>query len=306
MVLVKAARPEVDHSPDALEERLRRLESGSVPFPRTPATGGRPAPPQPAGQRATQASRALAGGSPPAVAPAVGAAASATPDGAPPPLPKPASSAARGAATSLTADPAPATDESRGATASPPDEPAAPDGSDAPDDPPAPGDPAATESPDPVETAAAAPVPTPAAAPPAADADAYADDASSTGGGEPEVGAARVKRAWQLILQQTEGQSVGLYAAIRDAHVRTDGERLVVALPSSLALGKASAPDNRELLLAIIARTTGDTPDIQFVHERAAATPAERPQTVPDAGLTIAQRIALAKRELDASDLPDE
>ena len=149
-------------------------------------------------------------------------------------------------------------------------------------------------------------MPTPAPAPPAADADAYADDASSTGGGEPEVGAARVKRAWQLILQQTEGQSVGLYAAIRDAHVRTDGERLVVALPSSLALGKASAPDNRELLLAIIARTTGDTPDIQFVHERAAATPAERPQTVPDAGLTIAQRIALAKRELDASDLPDE
>ena len=41
MALVKAARPEVDHSPDALEERLRRLESGSVPVARTPADVGR-------------------------------------------------------------------------------------------------------------------------------------------------------------------------------------------------------------------------------------------------------------------------
>ena len=30
MALVRAAHPEVDHSPDALEERLRRLETGSV------------------------------------------------------------------------------------------------------------------------------------------------------------------------------------------------------------------------------------------------------------------------------------
>ncbi len=44
MALVKAARPEVDHSPDALEERLRRLEQGSVPFTQSsapkPAAGG--------------------------------------------------------------------------------------------------------------------------------------------------------------------------------------------------------------------------------------------------------------------------
>jgi hypothetical protein len=140
----------------------------------------------------------------------------------------------------------------------------------------------------------------------AASADLNEHGASSAGGGEPEAGAARVKRAWQLVLQQTEGQSVGLYAAIRDAHVHTDGERLVVALPSSLALGKASAPDNRELLMAIIARTTGDAPDIDFVHERATAEPADHPPPGPDAGLTIAQRIALAKRELEASDLPDE
>ena len=125
------------------------------------------------------------------------------------------------------------------------------------------------------------------------------------GAGGPDAGAARVRRAWQLVLQQTEGQSIGLYAVLKDAHVRADGERLVVALPSSLALGKASTPDNRELLMAIIARTTGDAPDIQFVHERAPAEPTDRPAAAPDAGLTIAQRIALAKRELEASDLPD-
>ena len=130
--------------------------------------------------------------------------------------------------------------------------------------------------------------------------------AGADGGDEPEGGAARVKRAWQLVLQQAEAQSVALYAVIKDARVHADGERLVVALPSSLALGKASTPDNRELLTAIIERTTGDAPDLQFVLlETGPAQPAA-PQSAPDAGLTIAQRIALAKRELDASELPDD
>jgi DNA polymerase-3 subunit gamma/tau len=325
MALVKAARPEVDHSPDALEERLRRLESGSVPVARTPTKGGgRTEPPHSAGQRAAQAARALAEGSP---APAVtaGAAASATPGAARPVAPEAEPSSAPDAASSPAPEPAPTTNDgpattagqSAGATAAVPEQPAAPREPAAPGVSAVPGDSAApnvaavTESPDTVPTAAAAPAPTQAAAAPAADAGEHG--AGSAGGGEPETGnsepeagAARVKRAWQLVLQQTEGQSVGLYAVIRDAHVRTEGERLVVALPSSLALGKASAPDNRELLMAIIARTTGDTPDIQFVHERATAAPADPPPAAPDAGLTIAQRIALAKRELEASDLPDE
>jgi hypothetical protein len=85
----------------------------------------------------------------------------------------------------------------------------------------------------------------------------------------PESGAERVVRAWQLVLQQAEAQSVALFAVIRDAHVRADGECLAGALPSSLALGKASTPDSRELLLAIIARTTGDAPDLRFELEDA-------------------------------------
>jgi DNA polymerase-3 subunit gamma/tau len=341
MALVKAARPEVDHSPDALEERLRRLESGSVPVARASTRGGvRTEPPHSAGQRAAQAARALAEGSP-APAATAGPAAAATPGAARPTAPEAEPSAAPSATSSPTPgaepssvpdaasspapdstpaandDPATTAGQSAGATAAVPDEPVAPGTAAAtsapavPDDPAAPHAAAVTESPDTVRTAAAAPAPTQAAAPPVADHNEHGTGSAGggepeTGNGEPEAGAARVKRAWQLVLQQTEGQSVGLYAVIRDAHVRTEGERLVVALPSSLALGKASAPDNRELLMAIIARTTGDTPDIQFVHERATAAPADPPPAAPDAGLTIAQRIALAKRELEASDLPDE
>ena len=71
------------------------------------------------------------------------------------------------------------------------------------------------------------------------------------------------------MLQQTEAQNIGLYAALKDARVRADGERLVVGLPSSLTFGKASTPDNRELLTAIITRTTGDAPEIKFELEQA-------------------------------------
>jgi hypothetical protein len=88
--------------------------------------------------------------------------------------------------------------------------------------------------------------------------------------------------------------------------VRADGERLVLTVSSSLAYGKASTPDNRELLAAIIARTTGDTPQLEYELAGEPDAPA-RPQAAPaDPGLTIAQRIALAKRELEASELHDD
>ena len=51
MALVRAAHPEVDHSPDALEERLRRLESGSV--------AGRPRPTAAARRRAAAPHRSV-------------------------------------------------------------------------------------------------------------------------------------------------------------------------------------------------------------------------------------------------------
>jgi DNA polymerase-3 subunit gamma/tau len=280
MALVRAARPEVDHSPDALEERLRRLESGSVPVAAAPTPGARAEPPR----HAAQAARVAAATTPrPAPAPAV------VPSPAAASMPN-ADTAAAGETATATAAESPAALAASGAPME-----AVERSSEAPPD-------EAAESPReaPADEAAESPREAPAdEAPP--------DEApGSAGGGEPVGGAARVKRAWQLVLQQAEAQSVALFAVIKDARVHADGERLVVALPSSLALGKASSPDNRELLTAIIARTTGDAPDLQFVLlDRGPAQPAA-PQPAPDAGLTIAQRIALAKRELDASELPDD
>ena len=67
MALVRAAHPEVDHSPDALEERLRRLESGSVPVAPVSTAGARSEPPRPT----TQSARVVAAAEPrPAPAPA--------------------------------------------------------------------------------------------------------------------------------------------------------------------------------------------------------------------------------------------
>ncbi|HUK77614.1 MAG TPA: DNA polymerase III subunit gamma/tau [Thermoleophilia bacterium] len=240
MALVKAARPEVDHSPDALEERLRRLESGSVPF--APSSTPKPA----AGGAA--AARVAAATTPKPAAPR-----------ARPPEPAAAAPDVEAEATSAEATTAVAAE--------------------APD-----AEPEAAEAP----PGAEAPEATPAEA-------------------EPDGGAARVKRAWQLVLQQAEAQNVTLYAAIKDARVHADGETLVVSLPSSLTFGRASSPANRELLGAIIVRTTGDTPELQYELAGDQAAPSSAPRAAePDAGLTIAERIALAKRELDASELPDD
>ncbi len=80
-----------------------------------------------------------------------------------------------------------------------------------------------------------------------------------------------------------------------------------MGLPSSLTFGKASTPENRAVLLAaIITRTTGDAPDLKFELEQAPSEPAAPKAPAPDAGLSIAQRIALVKREFDASDLSDD
>ena len=244
MALVKAARPEVDHSPDALEERLRRLERAACPSPsRSAAEAG--------GRR--RGRRARHGGGHTAARRAQGAPARSRP--------RPSRNAA------------PGTSPSRHRAAGPPA--AAAHGR---------------------ARRRASRGRSRCEAPEAAAAEA-----------EPDGGAARVKRAWQLVLQQAEAQNVTLYAAIKDARVHADGETLVVALPSSLTYGRASSPANRELLEAIIVRTTGDTPELQYELADDQAAPSSAPRAAePDAGLTIAERIALAKRELDASELPDD
>jgi DNA polymerase-3 subunit gamma/tau len=253
MALVKAAKPEVDHSPDALEERLRRLESGSVPVAR-PASSAAAGPSAPAARS----------GAKPAAAASLARTAAATAPAKP---------------TSPAAAPEPA------GTAEMPGE---------ADEPPAPADTPAAPHDEPPASTDEPPAPHDAPAAP------HAPDA--------EGGAGRVKRAWQLVLQQVEAQSVALFAVLKDARVHAEGERLIVTLPSSLAHGKASTPDNRELLAAVIVRTTGDTPQIEYALGGGEPAAPAQPQTdaPADPGLTIAQRIALAKRELEASELHDD
>jgi len=63
--------------------------------------------------------------------------------------------------------------------------------------------------------------------------------------------------------------------------VRAGGERLVLACPRASRSARPRTPDNRELLMAIIARTTGDAPDLQFVLEQGPAAPAA-PRAEPE------------------------
>ena len=282
MALVKAARPEVDHSPDALEERLRRLESGSVPVLRATPSGTATDPK--AAARVTAAATAV-------TRPAAPKAPEARREAAPAAQPGAAEHETEPRAVA-TAEPVAATAEAATEAMAEADQTGAPQ-----------PDAAAVAQPD----AAAVAQPDVAAVAQPDVADAAVPEAAVPGETESDGDATRVKRAWQLVLQQAEAQDVTLYAAIKDARVHADGETLVIGLPSSLTYGRASSPAHRELLAAIIVRTTGDTPELRYELADHQATPSGAPRAAaPDAGLTIAERIALAKRELEASELPDD
>jgi hypothetical protein len=107
--------------------------------------------------------------------------------------------------------------------------------------------------------------------------------------------ATRVKRAWQLVLEQAEAQSICLHAAIRDVHVHADGDCLILVMPSEFARRVAKAVDNRELLTAIIARTTGDAPELLYVCRQSPPSPPRRV-------LTDSQAAALAACLHDLAD----
>jgi DNA polymerase-3 subunit gamma/tau len=236
LALVKAARPQVDHGAEALEERLRRLEGVSVPVPPSRSAG-----------RAAKASP------PPKATPAQPAAAAAAADEAP--AAKAPVDEAPVQAADTTADGDPVAGEDEGAVAG---------GAEAP--------------------AATAP--------------------------QPDPPAECTHALWPTILSQVEGQSVELFAALRDARVKViDGDRLRVTLPSAIALAKATARDNADLLASIVrATTTCEPPRFDFVvdSQAAAASPAQTTGPGDDASLTIAQRLAMAKRELNAVEVPDE
>ena len=305
LALVRIARPALDHSDEALEERLRRLEAGSVPMPARQAPAAVAAGAQRSARAATSRDEEAVPSSPATEAAAPSATTPAAETAAPT---TPATPAAEAAAPSAAAPAAPE----------------APDGE-------LPAAAALAKSGDVEEAPARAAVADNDAAPasPAAPAPA------ASGGDAP---APRTQRAWDIVLEGLRRQDDTLYAFLRDARVRATSDTvLTVPVASNLGLSKVSEPSARELIAAIIDKTVGGAPELQFVYEGDRAAPAasggarqpaasgdagpdgaasgseqdvghstERAQTPTDIGLSTAQAIQTIITEFNAVELSDD
>ena len=290
LALVKATKPQVDLSPDGLEERLRRLEAASG---RRPAAGRTPgAPPGRARRRAhvEPGVRAQCGDGP-AAAPsrrrgrrrcrrrhAGRRAAPRRLDRPPPPSRRrrraPATIAERQRTRRSPAAeaPSPATAPRRAAT----------------------GEPAAGEAPG-------------AAAAPASDAtvpDAARPTPQHQAPDHPSL--EKLKRGWNLVLQQLERRDATLYGALKEARPTELAHGvLTVAVPSEFALRKVREPANTEMLATALHEVSGGAFAVDYVvneRERAAAAPPPAPQK----SLSLAEKVKMVEQTLDARVLPDD
>jgi len=238
LALVKVTRPELDHSAAALEERLRRLETGAA-------------------------------GAPGGVAAAAGG---------------PAATVPRAAETT--------TAPTAASIPAPPSAPAA----------------AATKTP---STAAATAPPTAPPATPATTSPAAQPSVRDARAAQPSSALSldRVRRAWEMILQQVQAQKVGLYALLRDARpTALEGERLTVALPSEFALRNATAADRDGLLAAAVDATLGHRITAEYVLSAGAGVEpsAPAPSSAAADSLDFTAFINQAKGTLGAEELPDD
>ena len=290
LALVKATKPQVDLSPDGLEERLRRLEAASA---RRPAGGRTPGSPPGAGDDAAAAPRAV----------------ETAPRPEPATTPEPDATFGPSAAATGTTPTA--------ASAAP--SPAAPPSAEAPSPaaaaPAPPAEPTADETP---AAAAAAPEAGPQAAteatPEAAAADAVATAAAATEAAAPAPQHAepdhpsleKLKRGWNLVLQQLEGRDATLYGALKEARPTELAHGvLTVAVPSEFALRKVREPANTELLTNALHQVSGGTFAVDYVvseRERAAAAP----PPAPHKSLSLAEKVKMVEQTLDARVLPDD
>ncbi len=289
LALVKATKPQVDLSPDGLEERLRRLEAASG---RRPVAGGTPGAPPPVGDAATRVEPGVRDEGGDAGAASVGAV-SAVP---------------------------PATDVASG-----PEPPAAP-GPTAPPEPAAAGEPSATTAEPSSDSAApSARAPSPEAEAPSAAAEpeasqgpaAAAASASDATAPEPAGPAPqhlgpehpsleKLKRGWNLVLQQLERRDATLYGALKEARPTELAHGvLTVAVPSEFALRKVREPANTEMLTTALHEVSGGAFAVEYVvneRERAAAAPPPAPQK----SLSLAEKVKMVEQTLDARVLPED
>jgi DNA polymerase-3 subunit gamma/tau len=279
LALVRMTRPQVDHSPAGLEERLRRLEAAVAASGGGARTGGGPlvAPAAAGGRAAATGGRATAAASK-----------------------KTAQAAAVGTGPEV-AENAPAADAPAVETPAA-DAPAA----EAP----------TTETPTTDSGDASADALVEAAEPSAAETVAAAAvEPSGAAAVEPSTAPTidRVRRAWELIRQRVQATSVQLYALLRDARpTALEGDVLVVALPSEFALARAGEAGNAERLTAVIEEVLGWRLTPRFTLATAAApSGAEAGATAPDAGaapqeLDFTAMIRMAEETFDAEKLPDD
>ena len=273
LALVKVTKPHVDLSPGGLEERLRRLE---------------------AAVQALAASRPLSEAGPAAERNSTVSSASKTRD----------TRAARGTATAdasfMVSAPAPAAAETAAGTGAKRADVGA-------------GGPSASTGAAGADTGSAGAGTAPAGA------DAGASGRESAPAGATAANAAqtapaplpgdtleRVKRSWNTILQQIESRSVPLYAALKDARpAALTGTTLTLTMPSEFALTKAAEPAHKALLGQTLQGVVGSPISCEFTLARAPA-PAPETNPAPPPNLSLAERIALVEKTLDARQLPDD
>ena len=122
----------------------------------------------------------------------------------------------------------------------------------------------------------------------------------------------RVKRAWELILQNVQAARVPLYGLLRDARpTALEGDVLTVSLSSEFAASRAVQGDNAQVLAAAVEGVLGRRVTARFDVAAGAAAPsppsfaAAAPQ--PQAALPdFTDQIRAAQAKLDAELLPDE
>jgi hypothetical protein len=116
----------------------------------------------------------------------------------------------------------------------------------------------------------------------------------------------KLKRGWNLVLQQLETRDATLYGALKEARpTELAHDVLTIAVPSDFALRKVREPANTELLTTALHEVSGGTFTVDYVvteRERAGAAPPPAPQK----SLSLAEKVKMVEQTLDARVLPEE
>jgi DNA polymerase-3 subunit gamma/tau len=116
----------------------------------------------------------------------------------------------------------------------------------------------------------------------------------------------KLKRGWNLVLQQLEGRDATLYGALKDARPTELAHGvLTVSVPSDFALRKVSEPANKGALESALREISGGTFAVECVVSEGERASAE-PTPAPHKSLSLAEKVKMVEQTLDARVLPDD